>query len=224
MKTHKKAKLRKLYWVLAGFAAVIVVLVLLLLYRPAGFAEPEIASDGQVSRYLTHVLAPQFYNGAQRQEPFELVVVEEGVNDIVARWRWPKKFGGIEFSAPEVFFIPEGIVLIGPAVVGGMKVVVTIVGKAILDEKGLLHLSVSKVRVGAVGMTFIARVVTRRIYNQQISAADIETGDIVTQIAASLLDNEPFEPVFEAEDKKVRAEKITITHKRLTIRLVPVPD
>jgi hypothetical protein len=48
------------------------------------------------------------------------------------------------------------------------------------------------------------------------------------RIAASLLNDESFEPVlnvrdiFDDVDQKVRVEKITITQKQLTLRLVPV--
>ena len=38
-----------------------------------------------------------------------------------------------------------------------------------------------------------------------------------------LLDGEPFEPVFEIDDEKVRISKITITQGKLTVHLVPVP-
>jgi len=43
-------------------------------------------------------------------------------------------------------------------------------------------------------------------------------------MTASLLNGEPFEPVFKIEDKKVRLEKMTIKQKKLTIRLIPVFD
>jgi hypothetical protein len=47
------------------------------------------------------------------------------------------------------------------------------------------------------------------------------------KIAASLLNDEPFEPIlnvrdiFDDVDEKVRVEKITITQQKLILRLVP---
>jgi len=95
LKPPKKPKLKKLYYSLAALAAALILLVLLLLHTPAGFKQPPPISDGKVSRYLTHVLAPQFYNGAQRQQPFELVITQAAVNDILARCRWPKHFNSL---------------------------------------------------------------------------------------------------------------------------------
>lgn len=224
MKVPKKTKLKKVYWLLAGLAAVFVSLVLLLLYKPAGYNPPKAVYDKQVSPYLTHVLSPQLYNGAQRQEPFELIVTQEGINDIIARFEWPKELDGIRFSAPVVFFVPARIVLMGTVVVGGVELVVTAELNPELDQDGLLNLRVAKVKVGAVNITPLARMIARRIYLEQLGSSDINTEDIQAKLAGSLLNNKPFEPIFEIEDKKVRVKKITITQKKLTIRLVPVSD
>jgi len=42
-----------------------------------------------------------------------------------------------------------------------------------------------------------------------------------TKIAASLLNDEPFSPVFSIDDKNVRIEKITVDKEKLLLRLVP---
>ncbi len=202
----------------------LVVSTLLLLHKPAGFSRPDFVNNGQVSPYLTHELLPQLYNGAQRQEPFDLVVTQAGINDIVARSNWPKNYGGMQFSTPAVFFVPDGIVLMGAVVVGGPELVITVAGEPVLDQQGLLSLRVSQVKAGAVDITFFAGELAERIYRQQVDAKKATKETIRTKIARSLLNDEPFEPVFKIEDKKVRVEKITIEQKKLTIRLVPVFD
>jgi hypothetical protein len=58
----------------------------------------------------------------------------------------------------------------------------------------------------------------------RFAAANTDTKDFWARATASLLNGEPFEPVFKIEDKKVRVEKITIEQKKLTIRLTPVFD
>ena len=224
MKKRKKGKFKKVWWLLVGLAAAAVIFVLLLLYKPAGFTAPEIIHDNQVSPYLTHELSPQLYNGVQRQQPFELVVIQRGINDSVARSEWPKETDGIIFSAPKVLFVPDNIVLMGIVVVGGVEFVVTIELNPSVDQNGLLNLRVEKVSVGAINITLAAKVIAKRMYQERLATTDIGTEDIRAQIAASLLNDEPFEPVFRIEDKKVRVEKISITQGELTIRLVPVFD
>jgi uncharacterized protein YpmS len=230
LEVHKKTKFKKRAYlvltVLVVVLAVIIVVFALLLHRPAYYKPLDYAHSKEVSLYLTHELLPELYNGAQLQEPFNLVVTQSGINDIVAHYpfEWPQEFGSIRFSAPMVFFAPDSIVLMGTVVMEGAEFVGTVVAEPVLDAEGLLNLQVVSVKIGAVDVTPLARVLARRICQQQFAAAGIGAENLQAQVAASLLDGEPFKPVFKIEDKKVRVEKITIEQKKLTIRLVPVFD
>ena len=223
MKVHKKAKFKKVRWLLVSLAAVLIIFVLLL-YKPGGYNPPDFAHSKEVSPYLTHELLPQLYNGAQLEEPFDLSVSQAGINDIIVRSKWPKELDGIRFFAPEVFFAADSIMVMGTIVVSGVEFVATVMVDASLDQEGLLNLRVAKVKVGAMSITPLAKVIARKMYQKRFAATDIDTEDLRAQIAASLLNSEPFEPVFKVEDKKVRAEKITITQGKLTVRLVPAYD
>jgi uncharacterized protein YpmS len=228
LKAHKKAEFKKkvylLLTVLAVISAIVVIVFALLLHRPAYYKPLDFADSKEVSLYLTHQLLPALYNGAQLQEPFNLVVTQSGINDIVAHSKWPQEFGSIRVSAPMVFFSPGSIVLMGTVVMDGAELVGTVVAEPALDAEGLLNLQVASVKIGAVDITPLARVLAERICQQQFAKAGIGAEDVQAQVAASLLDGEPFKPVFKIEDKKVRVEKITIEQKKLTIRLVPVFD
>ncbi len=225
MKVRKKAKFKKkVCFVLAGLAAVFVIFVPLLLYKPAHFSPPDITYSKQVSPYLTHELLPHIYNNAQLGEPFDLTIIQNKTKDIIALTRWPKELDGLRVSAPQVLFVADGIVLRGTVAARGVQFVVTIVAEANLDQEGLLNLRVAKVKIGAMNITALARMLAKRIYQRRFATSDIDAEDWRAQIAASLLDNEPFAPVFEIEDRKVRADKITITQGKLTIHLVPACD
>jgi hypothetical protein len=230
LKVRRKKKFKKRYWLLIDLALAIIILYLLF-YKPARYKPLDIDPAGnnqdQISPYLSNVLLPQLHNGAQRQEPFDLVVIQKGINEAIARLQWPKESNGVLLSAPTVFFVPENIVLMGTASIKGAELVVTIVTKPTLDEKGLLNLRVEKIKIGAMNITPLARLLAKRMYAERVESVPVDLQNLRAKIAASLLNEEPFEPVinvndfFDDVDEKVRIEKITITQKKITLRLVP---
>ena len=221
-KVRKKARFKKVYWLLLDLAIVFLIFVLLL-HKPGGYEPSEPVYDEQLSPYLTHELLPQIYNGSQYDEPFELVITQEGINDIIARSGWPKESEGMRFLVPKIFFTEDNMVLIGTAELRGVEFVCTFVARPYLDEDGLLNLRMARVKVGAMNITLLARILGKRMYARRLEE-DAETETLQAKVAASLLNNEPFEPVFEVPDvnRKVRVDKITVTPGKLTIRLVPI--
>ena len=207
---------------------VFVFFVLLLFYRPSYYSRPESVAasseDGEVSPYITHVLSTQLYNGAQRGEDFDLVVEQEPLNEAIGQGQWPKESDGIRFLRPSVYFVPDKIVLVGTVVVGGAELVVTIVGRVVMNEEGLLSLTAEKVQVGAVNVTFLAKVIGERIYRKESGGGSSNPESMEAKIVGSLLGNEPFEPRFEIEDRTVRIRKISIEQQKLTVGFEPIVD
>lgn len=230
LKVGKKRKFKKRYWLLLDLVLAIIIFTLLF-HKPARYKSQDTVPAGnnqdQINPYLTNVLLPQLYNGAQHQEPFDLVVIQKGINETISQYQWPQESNGVVLSAPTVFFVPDGIVLMGTANIKGAELVVTVVAKPSLDEQGLLHLRVEKVKIGAMNITPIARLMAKRMYAERLATVNVDTENLRAKIAASLLNDEPFEPIinvrdiFDDVDKKVRVEKITITQKKLILRLVP---
>lgn len=224
MKNRQKAWLKKVCWVIAGLAVLIFVFVLLVLHRPGCYNPPELTNDKQVSPYLTHELLPKLYNDSQLGEPFDLVVSQEGVNEIIAHSKWPRHSGGIDFSAPVAFFEPGRVVLMGEGEVGGAGFVISMVVEPTFDDGGLLYLRLAKVKVGAVNITPLAKVIGRRMYAERLADKGIDKKDLRAQIAESLLNDEGFEPVFTVEDEEVRVEEISVEYEKVKVRLVPVME
>ncbi len=218
MKTHKKRKFKKRYWLLVDLAVAVVILTLLL-YKPAGY-QP-LGTDyklGRVHPYLTY-LSSEIYNGAQLQEPFEVVVIEKNINEAIANWS--EESESTRLSSPMVRFEAGCIELMAMADMKGVELVVTVRLEPQIGKQGLLNLRVAKVKVGAMNITPLARLIAKRMYAQQLAGMPIDTEDWRAKIAGALLNNEPFDPVFPAEDKKVRLEQITIHKEKLILRLVP---
>jgi len=231
LKKRKKRKFKKRYWLFAHLAVAIVIFILLL-YKPGRYDPIEVggAEGKALSKYLTHDLYPQLYNGDQLGEPYDLTVTQEGINDIIAHSRWPQESGDATFSAPAVLFVPDRIVVMGTVALKGVEFVVTIVLEPSLDEQGLLSLRVAKVKVGAMNITPLARLIAKKMYQQRLAAIPINKEDVGAKIAASLLNDESFDPVFkikeifENEHIIVRVKRITIKQKKLTLRLHPIPN
>lgn len=202
--------------------AIAAVIIFLLLYKPGGYAPRGPSGGKQVSQYLTNELLPQLYNGVQLGEPFDLVMSEDGINDIIARSKWPKESDSAKILTPQVFFVPDGAVIMGSVVMKGFEFIVTVELRPAFDANGLLNLNVEQVKIGAMNLTPIARITARKMYTQQLAESEVDTENILAKIAGSLLNGEPFEPVFEVEKKKVRIEKINITQGKLTARLIPL--
>lgn len=224
-KIHKKSRWKKLvFWLLIDLTVAVIVFVLLL-YRPGRYDPADFDSfnyeQGQVSPYLTHELSPQLYNNSQRGEPFDLVVTQDGINEIVAGLGWPKFSEGIMLYAPAVLFVPGSVVLMITVNIKDVELIMTVELEPKIDEQKLLDLHVVKVKVGAMNITPLARMMGKKMYTEKLAMMPVDTEALQTMIVGALLNEEAFEPVFSIEDNKVRIEKITIHHEKLTVRLVP---
>ena len=224
-KIHKKSKRKKLvFWLLIDLTVAIIVIVLLL-YRPGRYDPADFDSynyeQGQVSPYLTHELSPNLYNNSQRGEPFDLVITQDGINEIVAGLGWPKFSDGVMLYAPAVLFVPGSVVLMITANIKDVELIITIELEPIIDQQKLLNLHVEKLKVGAMNITPLARMMGKKMYTERLAMLPVDTEALQTKIVASLLNEEAFEPVFSVEDNKVRIEKITVYKEKLTARLVP---
>jgi uncharacterized protein YpmS len=179
------------------------------------------SNSQEVDRYLTRDLSSKFYNGAQRQRPFEMVVLDKDLNQAIAQLQWSQEAGGVTLSAPQVLFTSGRIVLMATTKIEGADFVVTIELGPRLDDQGKLNLLVEKVKVGAMNVTPLAKMMAKKMYKERIESVAVDMQDLRTKIAASLFNEEPFEPVVKVEDKWVRLKAVEITDGKLTARFDP---
>jgi hypothetical protein len=221
---RKKQRYKRLIcWLLIDLAVAVIILALLM-DKPSRYDPLEgTAADhrqGQVSPYLTH-LSSQYYNGAQRRTAFELVITEEGINQAITWSDWAVESEGIWLYAPAVLFTPGTIVLMGTANVKGAEFVVTIELEPRIDLQKLLNLQVAKIKIGAMNITPLARLIAKKMYADRLATVSVDTEHWRAKIAQSLLNDQPFDPVFPAEDKNVRLDNVTVEQGRLILRFVP---
>ncbi len=99
----------------------------------------------------------------------------------------------------------------------GVDFVVTVKVNPKINRAGQMILKLDKVIIGAVNMTAVAKIIASQAY-QNIRSN--EKYALTAQILASIIKNEPFEPVFEIDNKQVEIQKIEITPGKITVKLV----
>ena len=94
-KVRKKKKFKKRYWLLIDLALGALILALLF-YKPARYKPsdtiPTNNRQKEISPYLTNELLPELYNSAQRDEPFDLEIIQKGINETITRLKFPQEF------------------------------------------------------------------------------------------------------------------------------------
>jgi len=211
--------------VLCGLTALATIGIMLLGHRPPQYQPPAPDTSREVSRYLTHYLAPNFHNNIQIDQPFEVVVDQTELNKLIAdgrglRVEWPVVLGGVKFSAPMVVLSDEQVVLMG-AVDVGFSVVVTVVLAPRLDEQGRLWLTVKKVKAGAVNVTRVARGIASRVMAAEVS--ELKYKGWLEDLSAGLIYNRPYDPVFPVPryKKQIRLTGARLSNGRLVLRFEP---
>jgi len=225
LEKRKKSRRRRLLIWLAVDLAVAAVVIGLLVYRPSRYhpavpVSTSTAPDSEtVHPYLHRDLGSTFYNNAQKQRPFEMVVLDEKLNEAIAQKKWQSE--GVGLSAPQVLFVPGRVILMGMADVEGAGFVVTIELTPKMNEQEYLDLAIEKVKIGAMNITPLARMMAKKMYQEQVQTGATDMENLGTKIVASLLNGEPFEPLLEIDDKWVRLKSFDIAQGKLTTRFIP---
>ncbi len=207
--------------VIAFVIFLIAAAVVMFMRTPARYKPAQPENSEKVSPYLTHYLAPDIYNKVQLDDPFKLIVTEEGLNDIIARNIWPQKVSGVSFYGPAVAFDNGTIYLMGKVNYGRLPVVMTIIAAPRLGASGKLQLNIDTVMAGIVDITPFAKTLAERVLADQIKYAGEDSW--LAELSDALIKNTPIEPVFEvsAHKKHLRLTAVKIQENMLTLTLKP---
>lgn len=219
----KKTKTRAYFWAAIPFVLLLLAIALLM-HKPKNYAPLRIADQNQISIYLTHRLMPTIYNNSQLDAPFEVVITEEGLNDIIARWRQPINFNNITFTAPQAILTQKQIILMATAKTHFANPILTVRLTPAIDYFGQLNIHIGGVSLGAVGVTTLVKSRGNKAFANWLSFTGTEPNNIAAQVCRSLLNDEPFEPVFKIGDKSLRICKIKLEKKKITALLLPLSD
>ena len=190
----------------------------MLFMLPFGY-NPCIPINGnEVSPYLTNYLAPTVHNKAQYGRPFELVIEESGINDIIARNFCSEKPDGLKFEGPFIKFLPGSVLLMGKSRYGPMHFVSTIVIEPEIDEKGDLSLRISGIKAGRAPLPFAAAIIRNKMQKRLEKAISEK---VFAKLGKLLLKNETIKPIIEVAGEKIRIQRITTQKKKLILHFVP---
>ena len=210
---------------LLALPLVLVLLAFVLVtHRPEYYAPLRIADQQQISVYLSNYLMPTVYNNSQLDDPFEVIITEEGLNDIIARWRQPVQFNNITFTDPQAILTQSQIILMATAKTRFADPILTVRITPVINSFSQLNIHVDGVSLGTAGITTLTKSIGSKAFTDWLSFTGTEPNDIVAQVCRSLLNDEPFDPVFKVGDKSLRICKIKLEKKKITALLLPLPD
>lgn len=224
LQNRKKKRQKKLLYWLAIDLSVAFIVFALLLYKPGQYNpmdSSEIAESDEVSPYILKITS-EINNKAPLGKPFEVVVTQDALNDIINRADWPMEAEGIVLKEPAALIVPDTVVLMGTAKFQGIEFIITVELSAKINEDERININVEKIKIGAVNITPLAKITAKKMYAERFANInDIDSYTWQSKVAASLLNEEAFDPVFEIGNKDVRVEKIAIEDGKLTIYMVP---
>jgi hypothetical protein len=229
----KKNRGKKLQFLWRGVTFVIVsifllagILLAMLQKEPKGFSSTQLyGQTTQVSPYLTHYLAPNVHNNIQLDKPFEIIVPQKGLNEIIAEedllgWKWPVTLSNVIISRPIAVFDARKIILMGKVNIIGFDTVITICATPTLDEDGLLSLNLQYVRAGMLDISFLAKKTAKRVIESQLS--EVEEQYWLKDLLGACLDNTPFDPIFPTGyDRHIKLIKSEISENKLILVFEP---
>jgi len=204
-----------------SIALAFIILLALLTHKPSRYKPLPPGDSSEVSPYLTYKLADLF-NNAQLDEPFNILIEQQGLNDIIARGQWPVVFKPVTISAPSAVFAPKQIYLMATVRLSGFPTVATVKAKPVIDDNGMIVFNVSSVTLGSVPITAFAKKIARTITDYQLQHFDQDSWE--RRLWRGLLDNEPVKPTFKIYHDTVRITEITIENEKLTLLMEPVAE
>lgn len=223
-KIKKPRKKLRLVILLSLWLLVAVLIFVLLLDKPAGYRPEDIQNDKSVSQYVTNELAPYVYNNIQLGQSFDIIIPQSQTKEFISLIEWPIESEDMSISAPQAFFVDNGLVMRANAETKGLNFVITTMISGLVEQTGMMSLNIDKIMIGSVNVTYVAKIIAKAMYQHRAKQQDYSQDTIGADIAASLFDNKPFDPVFEVRKRKVRVKQINIEASQLKITLAPAID
>jgi len=210
------------FW-LWGFGAiaagVLAGICILFWYTPRAYKPVQTENAEQVSLYLTHQLGPEFFNQIQQNRPFELIISQSDLNDIISQEFQSQEFGDVLFSDPHIIFSDQSILLMGTLAYDGVSSVVSITAFPTMNSDGKINLDIQSIRLGMVPVTTLVTKLAQKAFDDNRSS--FEEDPKAEENVQAIIRNEPFDPVFWFPEQWVRISNFSIEQGSLKLTLLP---
>ncbi len=211
-------------WGMSAIATGILAGVFILFwYTPKAYKPVQSKNTEQVSIYLTHELGPEFFNQIQQDEPFELIIPQSELNNIISQEFQSQQFGNMSFSDAYIVFLDQSILLMGTLGYEGVSSVVSITAFPTMDSTGKINMNIQSVRLGMVPVTTLVTKLAQKAFDDNRSS--FEEDPKAEENVQAIIRNEPFDPIFlfstEYCEYWVRISKFSIEQGSLKLTLLP---
>jgi len=223
-KPEKKRPRRRWPLVLGGILLLAAgILIIPIPYNPRSYTPIVPENPKEVSPYLTHKLGPDFYNNVQLDAPFELIVDQEGINDILSHYSWPLALDGISIYTPVVKFGPDQSVIMAQVDFKGLSTILSVVGKPALDPEGKLNIHIQSVYLGALPITPLAQHLAKKYMSDTFPSIP-DPADPTAEVMEAIINNQPFDPIVYIYDHAARITELTIEPGSARLMLTPIAN
>lgn len=188
-------------------------------HKPAVYEPANVPDTNEVSPYLTHKLGPQLWNNVQFEEPFDLIIEEKGVNDIIAREPWPQHFGKVRVDTPAIVFSKGSILAMAPVSYSKLNVVMSARAAPVMDPNGRIIFNIDSVKAGVLDVTTLARM----LMVKYVSPSLIDSYDEpwLEPLLEGIINNKPVEPVFDIYEYTATITSLKINDSNIIVHIVP---
>lgn len=193
------------------------VLLILIAYSPQTYQPAQPANPNELSPYLTHKLGPDFYNQIQLDQPFELIIEQEGINDILARYSWPVQIEGFTVYTPVLNLKSDGVTLMAQVNFKGLSAILSIAAKPYLDSDGKMNLNIQSVYLGALPITPLAQKLAQKFVQEHF-----DPQDPIESVNYAIVSNQPFDPILHMLGKSARITALTLESGKARLFLTPI--
>jgi len=200
--------------------AVVVFLCALIFHTPKPLQNWPRQRSNQISRNLTHILATNLFANLQKNEPFQLRLSEDNINEMLSHAGYPEKQNDTVIHQPRVILLERTLVCMVNMDYKGLKFSVTAEIVPFLNKDGLLEIDISKVRIGALPVTFLAK----KVYSDRYAnhSANPAKQNWQKKLEKALFTDTPVEPVLEIYQRRIRITSVRITDGNIKVEFAPV--
>ena len=207
-------------------AGVLIGIGILFWYTPNAYQPVLSQEEEQKSIYLTHELGPQFYNEVQKCKPFELVITQPGINEIISQEFQTQDFGDVSFSNPQVIFSDQSILLMGTLTYEGVSSVISITAFPKMRQDSNVNLNIQSVRMGMIPVKTLVTKLAQKVFDANRDS--FEDDPKAEETVQAIILNQPFDPTFlfpaVQDDYWVRVSEFSVNPGLLTLTLHPKED